>query len=162
MTKPTDQLEAIIELAQAALVGWPAYEATEAALANSTIPTTGGGTHGGDVADPVAAIAMSHERYYETAATLAEILGGLRNVQRRMATVRRNHAETHDVVEAAVRAARCDGVIGTDPTCTRNAVTNVRRNGIDHATCWACKKRDQRTQAEAGDAEQAAPAPGAA
>lgn len=154
MTKPTDQLEAIIELAQAALVGWPAYEATEAALANSTIPTSGGGTHGGDVADPVAAIAMSHERYYETAATLAETLGLLRDIQRRMASVRRNHAETHDVVEAAVKASRCTGVVGNDPTCTRNAVRNVRQAGSEQPTCWACIQREYRSRgsdvAEAG------------
>lgn len=140
MTNPTDQLAAIADLAAAALTGWPAYEATEAALANSLIPSAGAGTHGGDVADPVAAIAMSHERYYETSAAIAEALGLLRDIQKRMASVRRNHADTHDEIESAVRAARCDGSV--DPTCTTLAV----KAGL----CWKCIKRKQRDDATTG------------
>lgn len=151
MTKPTDTIAAIIELAQAALVGWPAYESTEAALANSLIPAGGGRTRGGDTPDPIAAIAMSHERYYETVATLDETLGHLRHIQRTMAAIRRNHAETHDHIEAAVRAARCDGVIGNDPTCTRNSVRNVAKKeggATTHPTCWACIQRSYRNTRE--------------
>lgn len=158
MTTPNETIAAIIELAQAALVGWPAYESTEAALANSTIPSSSGGTHGGDVPDPIAAIAMSHERYFETVAELDETLGHLRNIQKTMAKIRRQHAETYDEVEAAVRAARCDGVIGTDPTCTRNAVRNVQaKDGgpTTHPTCWACIQRSYRAAREQ-------PSPGAA
>lgn len=138
---PRHQLTAIAELANALLVGWPQYEATEAALATSTIPSHGAGTHGGDIADPVAAIAISHERYYETAGELTEALGHLRAAQRTMHRVRGLQVDT----STTANAIRCDGVIGDDPTCTRNSVRNLKGpDRHDHPTCWACIKRAQR------------------
>lgn len=133
---PAADLEAIAELARAAATGWPTYESTSAALGNSTIPSAGSGTHGGDIPDPVAANAISHQRYYETAALIAEALGITREIQRRMSAIRRQHPETARDIDAAIKAARCDGSI--DPTCTDNAV----RRGL----CWSCYQKQRRAE----------------
>lgn len=133
---PRNQLHAIAELATAAATGWPTYQTTSAALANSTIPNAGGGTQGGDISDPTYAAILSHERYGETTALIAEAIGIMRDVQRRMASIRRQHPETARDIDAAIRAARCDGSV--DPTCTDNAV----RKGL----CWSCYQKQRRAE----------------
>lgn len=155
MSRAEAELEALAQLAIAAQVGWRAYEATEAALASPTMrsaATESGPVIGGEHSDPVLSQVLSHERYFETAAQISEALGILRSVQKTMNSMRRNHAETHDSVAAAVAAARCDGVVGDDPTCTRNAVRDVMVRNTEHPTCWACIKRAQRADEQANRA----------
>jgi hypothetical protein len=147
-TSPARYLEAIAELARAAAVGWPQYESTEAALAAPSLrSTTGGAGMGSDTPDPVHDRAVSHERYFETAAQAAEAFGILREIQNRMAAVRKQHPETARAIDAALDAARCTGIVGDDPTCTRNAVRNVNHHGSMQPTCWACIKRAERAEA---------------
>jgi hypothetical protein len=147
ITDPQRQLEAIAELTAALAVGWPMYESTEAALALPAMRSGSGDHRGTDTPDPVANIASSHERYYETAALAAEALGIAREIQRRHAAVRTQHPDLARDIDAAVRAARCTGIVGDDPTCARLAVTNVTYHGTPQPTCWACKKRAQRARA---------------
>lgn len=47
---------------------------------------------------------------------------------------------------------------GDDPTCTRNAVRNVRHKGTDQPSCWACIQRSYRSR----DTNAEATGPGAA
>lgn len=130
MTNPRRQLEAIVALAQSAAVGWEQYEATEAALAASTIPGSGGGAHGGDTPDPVYGVVLSHERYYETCAEVAEALGMLRSIQSRMSRKRRDDPAVARDVDAAKLAARCSGEV--DPSCVSNAV----KDGLCSPCFW--------------------------
>jgi hypothetical protein len=148
-TDPQRQLEAIAQLATALAVGWPTYESTEATLAQPAIRSGSGDHRGTDVPDPVANIASSHERYYETAALVTECLGIAREIQRRHAAVRTQHPDLARDIDAAVRAARCTGIVGDDPTCARLAVRNVNHNGGEQPTCWACITRARRRKAAA-------------
>lgn len=146
MTSPAEQLQALAELATAASVGWPAYESTEAALSVSTISNGGGDGRSSDVPDPVYSVAASHERYNETAALVAEALGVAREIQRRMSGVRRQSPEVARAVDAAVRAARCDGSV--DPTCARNAVRTIRGRSL----CWSCIRIERAEHQDRGRA----------
>lgn len=141
---PQRKLEAIAELAQALAVGWPAYEATEESLALPEMRSGSGDHRSTDVPDPVANIASSHERYYETAGLTSEAFGILREIQTRMAKVRRQQPDIAADLDAAATSSRCTGVVGDDPICTRNAVRNVTHRGLVEPTCWACLKRAQR------------------
>lgn len=143
---PAGQLAAIAELAQAAAVAWATYEATEAALAAGAIPARGDGIAGrGDISRPVEAIALSHQRYHDTAADVAQALTILRRVQSRMGEIRKQHPDHARSVDAAIRAARCSGEV--DPLCVRNAV----RDGL----CWGCYQRRRRARLAAAAARAA-------
>lgn len=141
---PQRKLEAIAELAQALSVGWPMYESVEATLALPEMRSGSGDHRSSDVPDPVANIASSHERYYETANLTSEAFGVLREIQTRMSKIRCQHPDAADDLDAAAASARCTGVVGSDPLCTRNAVRNVTHRGAVEPTCWACLKREQR------------------
>ena len=145
------QLEAIAELAQALAVGWPQYESTEAALGASSIPAGGGGVHGGDMADPVYAAMLSHERYSGNCRQISDVLMLLRDVQGSVSGVRRHQPELAREVDAARAAARCDGSV--DPTCTDNAVRTIE----GHALCWKCIKRQQRAEEKADRPVESSP-----
>jgi hypothetical protein len=143
---PEKRLEAVEQLARAALVGWKQYEATEAALGASTIPSGGDGGSS-EHADPVLSVVLSHQRYLDNVGRISEALGILRELQREMAWVRRQHPETARTVEKAVSAARCDGSV--DAVCTRNAVRNID----GHEICWTCISRLRRSEEKADGAK---------
>jgi hypothetical protein len=146
MNDPQRTLEALAQLARSLADSWPTYEATEATLSLATI-TSGSGDHRGtDTPDPTSNIATSHERYYETVALTAEAFGILRDIQNRHARVRQQHPAVARDIDRALDAARCTGIVGDDPLCTRNAVRDVTHQGTPQPTCWACIKRSQRTR----------------
>jgi hypothetical protein len=139
---PRKQLEAIAQLATAASVGFDAYQATEAALGAPTMRSASldGRVTSSDISDPVGAQAVSHQRFMDTCSVIHEAFGLLREIQRRFSSVRTDHPDVAAHIDAAVRAARCDGSV--DPTCTRNAVKNYHGAHL----CYACIKRDQRAR----------------
>lgn len=139
MSDPRRTLEAITQLAQAATAGWPAYEATSAALAPTTITSSTGDHRSTDTPDPIHHLAVTHERYYETVAEITEAFGLLRDIQRRMTDVRKQDPATARAIDSAITAARCSGAV--DPLCTNNS---VRDTGENAGLCWRCIKRKQR------------------
>ncbi len=136
---PYDVLRSLAQLALALGDNWTTYEHTEALLATPPgSPTSAGGGGTGrstGVPDPTYATVTGHQRYYDTAATIAQAQTLLRKVQRTMDQVLQQHPTIAGRVEAAIRAARCSGEI--DPLCVRNAVT---REGL----CSACYQRKRR------------------
>ena len=123
MSNARRQLAAIITTAQNCLLNWNRYADTIGALGTSDIPATGIGIHGGDICDPTYASVLGLEQWSEVHAEIAEALGHLRTVERRITTGAANHPETTRLLDAAAKAARC-----SDPVCTANAVKNGK--------CW--------------------------
>lgn len=146
---PIRTLHAISELALHLAQEWDGYRRVEAELGQSSIPSQGGDRRGSDVPDPVHRIALSHERYHTAGTKLGTALNALRDVSDVVNRARSQRSDVAGAVREAVAAARCTGVVGSDPTCTRNAVRNMYIGGVPHPTCWACIKRAQRQEAQA-------------
>lgn len=147
MPDPRNQLAAIYDLAGDAYAGWRRYEELSAALALPALRSASldGKVSSSEVSRPVEAIAESHGDWNETCALIAEGLGILREITRRMTAAK---GKTTDV-KSEVRAARCDGVVGEDPTCTNLAVRwPSGDNGEKHASCWTCISRARRREEE--------------
>lgn len=144
---PIRMLHAISELAGHLANEWDGYLRIEAELGQSTIPSQGGDRRGSDVPDPVHRIALSHERYHLTVKKVSDALNEMRDAADVINRARSQRSDVAASVREAVAAARCTGVVGSDPTCTRNAVRNVYIGGVPHPTCWACIKRAQRAEA---------------
>lgn len=126
--RPVTEAQACADIAAWLAHVWPAYAATEAAIAHPTIRASADPTRSGDTPDPTHAIVASLEHHAETREGLAGALAQLRWVQSRVRRVLREHPDIASEADATVRALRCSGEI--DPTCTRNAV----RTGL----CWRC------------------------
>lgn len=114
MNNPRHQLREIADITARLLNDWTRFTETNTDLAENGDRL---GVHGGDIPDPTLAGMYANQRYTETAAEITEALGHLRNIERTVCRVTREHPETARAVDAAVRAARC-----ADPVCTANAV----------------------------------------
>ena len=132
-------LRATADMATSIQQLWGMYQSVEAYLANPTLRAAGGEPgRGGDIPDPVHAIVASMGHYDETVATVHELQGLCRALQRRVYATLREHPTLAQEAQQALKGLRCDG--SWDPTCTRNAV----RNG----QCWACYQAKRRAAAE--------------
>lgn len=112
---PRNDLRQISDIAHRLLNDWTRFAETYGDL----VTTEGDhlGVHGGDHPDPVYAGAIANERWTETTTEIAEALGLMRSIERRVTGIATQHPETARVIDAAARAARC-----ADPVCTDNAV----------------------------------------
>lgn len=144
---PLKILRAIGDLAGHITAEWDGYRRIEAELGQSTIPSQGGDGRGSDVPDPVHRIVVSHERYHATTTELNEALRMLRKVADTLNRARSQRSDVAAIVRESIASARCTGVVGNDPTCTRNAVRNIYVGAVPQPSCWACIKRAQRSDA---------------
>ena len=135
MIHPRQQLLQIQRITTRALDSWRAFETTCADLA--TTDTHHLGIHGGDTPDPTYAAQLSHAAWDETAAQIAEALGILKAVDRRIADTAIQHPDTARHIDAAVRGARC-----SDLDCDELAVKHGHcfTHWPDHReNCPSCK-----------------------
>lgn len=140
--RPVTEAQACADIAAWLAHVWPAYEATEAALAQPTIRASADPTRSGDTPDPTHAIVASLEHHDETREGLGGALAQLRWVQSRVRRVLRDHPDIARDAQATLAALRCSGEI--DPTCTRNAV----KTGLCDP-CYTKKRRRIRAERQA-------------
>lgn len=114
MTRARDQLVEITTIANRLLDDWHRFVETSEDLAHASDRL---GVHGGDTPDPTIAGVYANTTISEAESSIAEALGVLKQAEKMVTGVTREHPETARHVDAAKRAARC-----ADPVCDDNAV----------------------------------------